>query len=221
MEQGSPPPRRPGRSAADRVRDPQFQIGMRGYERRAVDEYVAQVVQIVERLEATQLRETVVQQALDEVGEQTSGILRRAHEAADEIASQSRAQAEGRMQRAEREADATRREADQYAEQVVEDSRRLWEERRRLIEEMRQFAEDVLSVADDALERLPEPEGPLEEEEDDTEPTLETPDQDPTLENPPQEPPGERPVPPAQRPVPPAEHPARTAPQGDGSPGSP
>ena len=213
MEQGSQPPRRPGRSAADRVCDPQFQIGMRGYERRAVDEYVAQVVQIVERLEATQLRETVVQQALDEVGEQTSGILRRAHEAADEIASQSRAQAEGRMQRAEREADATRREADQYAEQVVEDSRRLWEERRRLIEEMRQFAEDVLSVADDALERLPVPEDPLEEE-DDTEPTLETPDQDPTVENPPQAPAGQEPPPPAGQPAP-------AAPQGDGSPGPP
>jgi hypothetical protein len=118
---------------------------------------VADVAQLVAELEATQTREGVVQRALDEVGEQTSGILQHAHEAAEEIATRSRSQAEGRLRRAEQEADETRREADRYAEQVVEDTRRLWEHRQQLIEDMRQLADEVLGVADDALDRLEQP----------------------------------------------------------------
>jgi cell division septum initiation protein DivIVA len=130
---------------------------MRGYDRRAVDRYVADVAQLVAELEATQTREGVVQRALDEIGEQTSGILQRAHETAEEIAARSRSQAEGRIQRAERESDAIRREADGYAERIITETRRLWEDRQRLIEEMRQLADEVLGVADDALERVEEP----------------------------------------------------------------
>jgi hypothetical protein len=103
-----------------------------------------------------------VQRALDEVGEETAGILQRAHETADEIAARSRAQAEGRLQRAEREADIMRRDADAYAEQVVVDTRLLWEERQRLIDDIRQLADEVLATADDAIERVKMPE-PLRE----------------------------------------------------------
>jgi DivIVA domain-containing protein len=149
------------RSAVERVRDVRFAVVMRGYDRNAVDKYVADVAQMVAELEATQLRENVVQRALDEVGEQTSGILQRAHETAEEIETRSRAQAEGRLQRAEREADITRRDAERYAEELAAETRRLWEDRLRMIEEMRQLADEVLGAADDALERLPEPEALL------------------------------------------------------------
>jgi DivIVA domain-containing protein len=145
-------------NALDRVRDVDFPIVLRGYDRQAVDDYVAEIAQLVAELEATQLRESVVQRALDEVGEQTSSILQRAHEAAEEIAARSRAQAEGRIQRAEREAEILRRDADEYAEQVVVDTKRLWEERQRLLEEIRGLADEVLATADDALERVKEPE---------------------------------------------------------------
>jgi DivIVA domain-containing protein len=144
------------RGAVDRVREVQFPVALRGYDKAAVDAHLAEIAQLVAELEATQLRENVVQRALDEVGEQTSGILQHAHDTGEEIAARARAQAEGRIQRAEEEAELIRSEAERYAEQVASDSRRLTEERRKLIEELRQFAEDVLSVADDALERLPE-----------------------------------------------------------------
>ena len=150
-------------SAADRIREIAFPVvAMRGYDRRAVDEFVEQMVELVSELEGRQSREAVVQRALDEVGEETAGILQRAHETADEIAARSRAQAEGRLQRAEREADIMRRDADAYAEQVVVDTRLLWEERQRLIEDVRQLADEVLATADDAMERVKMPE-PLRE----------------------------------------------------------
>jgi DivIVA domain-containing protein len=145
-------------SAADRIRDTTFPLAVRGYERHAVDEFVQEVVALLTELEGRQSREAVVQRALDEVGEQTAGILQRAHEAADEIAARSRAQAEGRIQRAEREADIVRRDADKYAEQVVVDTRLLWQERQRLLEDVRQLADEVLATADDALERVKMPE---------------------------------------------------------------
>ena len=163
--QPPPPPQRPRsvrqrparhQGAVDRVRDVQFPLVLRGYDRAAVDAHLAQISQLVAELEATQLRENIVQRALDEVGEQTAGILQHAHETAEEIAARSRSQAEGRLQRAEREAALIRKEAEQYAERVANDTRRLTEERRKLIEELRQYAEDVLATADDALERLPE-----------------------------------------------------------------
>jgi len=150
-------------SAADRIRDTTFPVvAMRGYDRRAVDDFLEWVVNVVTDLESRQSREAVVQRALDEVGEETAGILQRAHETADEIAARSRAQAEGRIQRAEREADIVRREAEKYAEQVVVDTRLLWEERQRLIEDIRQLADEVLATADDAMERVKMPE-PLRE----------------------------------------------------------
>ena len=158
------------RSATDSLANREFPLAVRGYDRHAVDEFVQEVLQLVSELEGLQTRESVVQRALDEVGEETAGILQRAHETADEIAARSRAQAEGRIQRAEREADMLRQQADAYSEQLVVDTRILWEERQRLIQDIRQLADEVLATAEDASERvtvpqmLAEPEPDTEEE---------------------------------------------------------
>ena len=174
------------RSAADRLTDRTFPVVVRGYDRRAVDEFVQEALELVAELEGRQSREAVVQRALDEVGEETAGILQRAHETADEISARSRAQAEGRIQRAEREAEIVRRQADEYSEQVVVDTKLLWEERQQLIEDIRRLADEVLATADDAAERvqIPEPLLPpaLEESEGPGPPTLES-EEPPTLEN--------------------------------------
>ena len=145
------------RSRADEIGERSFPIVMRGYDRAAVDAFVQEVRELVADLESRQSQETVVQRALAEVGEETSSILQRAHETADEIAARSRAQAEGRIQRAEREAELVRRQADAYSEKIVVETRLLWEERQRLIEDLRQFADDVLNTADDASERVTMP----------------------------------------------------------------
>ena len=158
------------RGRADDVANRTFPVVMRGYDRAAVDAFLQEVVQIIGDLETRQSQESVVQKAIAEVGEETAGILQRAHETAEEIAARSRAQAEGRIQRAEREAELLRQEADAYSEKIVFDTRVLWEERQRLIEDIRQLADDVLNTADDAGERvsmpqmLSEPEGAVEED---------------------------------------------------------
>jgi DivIVA domain-containing protein len=145
-------------SASDRLREVSFPLVMRGYDRHAVDQFLTELLALVDELESRQTREGVVQKALDELGEETAGILQRAHETADEITGRSRAQADTRLQRAERESEILRRDADDYAEQVIVDTRLLWEERQRLIEDIRQLADEVLGTADDAMERLKLPE---------------------------------------------------------------
>jgi cell division initiation protein len=162
------------RNAADRIREHSFPLAVRGYDRQAVDDFVEQVADLVADLEGRQTRESVVQRALDQVGEETAGILQRAHETADEIAARSRAKADGRLQRAEREAEIVRREADEYARHVVEDTRLLWEDRQRLIEDIRQLADEVLATADDAMERVKMPE-PLAADDIDSEAEREAP----------------------------------------------
>ena len=108
------------RNRADELADRTFPVVMRGYDRAAVDAFVEEVAELVGDLESRQSRETVVQRAIEEVGEETAGILQRAHETADEIAARSRAQAEGRIQRAEREAELLR----QRGRRVLREDRR-------------------------------------------------------------------------------------------------
>jgi cell division initiation protein len=145
------------RSATEQIADRTFPVVMRGYDRAAVDAFVQEVVELITELEGVRSQEAVVQRALEEVGEETAGILQRAHETADEIAARSRAQAEGRLQRAEREAELIRQQADAYSEKIVVDTRLLWDERQRLIEDIRQLADDVLSTAEEAQERVSMP----------------------------------------------------------------
>ena len=153
------------RSATERIANRDFPLVMRGYDRGAVDAFMQEVLEVVSELERRQTRETVVQSALDEIGEETAGILQRAHETADEIAARSRAQAEGRIQRAEREADMLRQQADAYSEQLIVDTRILWEERQRLLQDIRQLADEVLATAEDASERVAQPALISEQEE--------------------------------------------------------
>src|SRR3954470_5593087 len=141
------------RSRADEIANRTFPVAMRGYDRAAVDAFLQEVVELITDLEGRQTQDSVVQRAIAEVGEETAGILQRAHETAEEIAARSRAQAEGRIQRAEREPELLRQEADAYSEKIVYDTRVLWEERQRLIEDIRQLAGDALGTAAAAIDR--------------------------------------------------------------------
>lgn len=140
-------------SAADRVRAAEFPAALRGYDREAVDDFVAQVAELVDTLESRQSRETVVQRALEEVGQETSAILKQAHESADDITARSRSQAEDRVEVARHEAAAITREAMQDATDLKRETQDLQEERANLIEELRRFATETLAVADAAADR--------------------------------------------------------------------
>ena len=139
------------------MEEPSFTIVLRGYDRGQVDAHLRELERKIDLLEKTQTREGIVQSALEDVGKETSAILKQAHDSAAEITARSRSQAEGRLERARREAEQLTTDAEARAERLERETAALWEERSRLIEEIRRLAEETLAVADDALDRAPPP----------------------------------------------------------------
>jgi DivIVA domain-containing protein len=137
------------------VRDVSFPIVLRGYEREAVDAYVREVNRVVGDLEAGRSPQSAIRHALDQVSEETKGILERAHETADEITARSRSQADDRVQWAEREAREAIAAATERVEELEADAERVWEERQSLIDDVRRIADELTAVADDAGVRFP------------------------------------------------------------------
>jgi DivIVA domain-containing protein len=86
------------------IRNVSFPASVRGYERSAVDAYVRRVNRVIAELEMRSSPRAAVRHALEQVGEQTSGILQRAREAAEEITGSARREADETTARAKADA---------------------------------------------------------------------------------------------------------------------
>jgi hypothetical protein len=148
------------------VADVDFPIVLRGYDRIAVDAYVRQTSQLVAELQATRSPEAAVRRALERVGAEVSGILQRAHDTAEEITSQSRREAEDRLEAARQEAVQITAAAGERVKELDAETDRVWGERLRIVEDARELARQLLALADSAVERFPAEEeaSPSEEE---------------------------------------------------------
>jgi DivIVA domain-containing protein len=138
------------------IRDVDFPIALRGYERDAVDAYVVEVNRIIAELQVGRSPQSAIRHALDQMSEETKGILERAHETADEITARSRAQADDRLQWAEREAREAIAAATERVHDIEADTERVWQERQGLVDDVRRIASELSAVADDAGVRFPE-----------------------------------------------------------------
>ena len=126
------------------VREANFPIAIRGYDRAAVDQYVKNVNRVIAELEISASPEAAVRHALDEVSEETRGLLERAHETAEEITARSRSRADDRIQAAEREAqevrEAAARDAEEMREAAARDADEMRSTAKRETEELREMA---------------------------------------------------------------------------------
>jgi DivIVA domain-containing protein len=127
------------------LRDVRFPVAMRGYERDAVDRYVSRVNQVIAELQITAAPESAIRHALEQVTEETKGLLERAHETADEITRRSRSQADDRVQRAEREAaelhEASEEEARELRGDAAQEAREVREAAAKEAREVREGAQ--------------------------------------------------------------------------------
>lgn len=148
------------------VADVEFPIVLRGYDRLAVDAYVARTSQLVAELQASRSPEAAIRRALERVGEEVSGILQRAHETGEGITARSRAEAEDRLEAARREAEALLADARNQAHDTVggaehrlteldAETDRIWAERHQIVEDTRSLAAQLLALAEAAVERFP------------------------------------------------------------------
>jgi DivIVA domain-containing protein len=137
------------------VRDVSFPIVMRGYDRAAVDAYVTQVNRIIAELQVSRSPRSAIRHALDQVSDETRGILERAHETADEITARSRSQADDRLQRAENEARVAIEAAEARVRALEEDADAVRKERNRLLDDVREVSDNLRALADVAAQRFP------------------------------------------------------------------
>ncbi|HZO78789.1 MAG TPA: hypothetical protein VFB39_12165, partial [Solirubrobacteraceae bacterium] len=133
------------------ARETEFPIGLRGYERSAVDRYVTEVTRLIAELELTSSPESVVRRALGEVSEETRGLLERAHQTAEEITARSRVKADDRIKQAEAEAQALREAAHQEADGTREAAQREADATR---EAARREAHDLRSSGQQDADRV-------------------------------------------------------------------
>jgi DivIVA domain-containing protein len=139
----------------DALRDASFPVVWRGYDVHEVDAYVTAVEQALDAFEERTAPTVAVQRALDRVGEQTAAVLRQAEQAAEETTRASRAKADDRLQRAEREAAELHEAALARVRALDDDVERLWEERQRLIDATKDLSERLRATAADAESRFP------------------------------------------------------------------
>ncbi len=137
------------------VADVQFPLVLRGYDRLAVDAYVKRTSQLVADLQVTRSPEAAVRRGLERVGEEVSGILQRAHDAASQITAQSRIEAEDRLERARQEATRITADAERRLQELDVETDRIWAERHRIVEDAQELARQLLALAQSAAERFP------------------------------------------------------------------
>ena len=135
--------------------EPDFPVVLRGYDRVAVDAYVKKTSQLVAELQSTRSPEAAVRRALERVGEQISGILKRAHETAEQITNQSRGEAEDRLEAARQEATNLTSSAQERVKELDVETDRIWAERHRIVNDARDLASQLQALATAAAARFP------------------------------------------------------------------
>ena len=112
--------------ATDRIHElksVQFPTERRGgYDRRAVDAYLAELADWLESGGADEARRSVIQSEMERVGDRTGGVLAAAQEAADQLTSDADRVAKALRSDAEKEAGQTRSAADEYATRTRADA---------------------------------------------------------------------------------------------------
>jgi DivIVA domain-containing protein len=86
------------------ILDVKFPIGVRGYDRQAVDAYVKRVNRVIAELKVSASPPAAVRHALDQAEDKVEGLLQAAREAAEQIETAARTEAEETTGRAKSEA---------------------------------------------------------------------------------------------------------------------
>ena len=107
----------------DRLRNPGFGFGRRGYDRHEVDRFLEQLVDWLETDAARDLGHVAITRKLELVGKSTTHVLLAAEQEAEELLRQAEADiAELRTAGPGRRARACARAADEYAEKTREEA---------------------------------------------------------------------------------------------------
>jgi len=137
-----------------------FPTALHGYDRDAVEDYIDglehEIAQMAAKLSAQRSPTSAIEAELARVGEETSAILKVAHEQAAEITRRARVEADRCVSDAAANAVAMTEDAKRKLRQLDSETDAVWAERVRLIEDVRNVATSLFSLAEDASDRFPE-----------------------------------------------------------------
>lgn len=133
-----------------------FATVLHGYDRDAVDAEISALEREIDDLRAQRLPAPSIEAEIERVGEETSAILRVAHEQATEITRRARVEAERCVSDAAANAVSMTEDAKRKLRQLDTETDAVWAERGRLIEDVRSVATSLFSLAEDAADRFPE-----------------------------------------------------------------
>jgi len=153
--------------APGEIGDATFPIAVRGYDRHAVDAYVARVSRVIAQLELRSSPQAAVMHAVDQVSEQLGGVLQNARQAAEGITAEALAEAEATTAKARAEAAQLMEDAELQANQLRGRSKQQSDElltraKEQAGELMLRAEEQVRAVHEDAEPRLRELEADTE-----------------------------------------------------------
>ena len=133
-----------------------FPTALHGYDREAVEAHVGALEREIAELREQRAPVPAVEEELKRVGEETSAILKVAHEQAAEITRRAQAQADRCLSDAAANAVAMTEKAKRSLRELDTETDAVWAERGRLIEDVRNVATALFSLAEDAADRFPE-----------------------------------------------------------------
>jgi DivIVA domain-containing protein len=142
------------------IRNVQFPVSVRGYDRDAVETYVKRVNHVIAELEVSRSPRAAVRHALDRVGKQTVTVLQEARESADKLLEAARDEADAEKERAKAEAaklvvnasdeaDRTKAEADQVMADAKAQAAEIVAEAQADAEKRKQQADAEIAAAKD------------------------------------------------------------------------
>jgi hypothetical protein len=133
-----------------------FPNALHGYDRDAVDAHLAALEREMDQLRAQRSPVPSVEAEIERVGEETTAILRVAHEQAAEITRRAHAEADRCVSDAAANAVSMTEDAKRKLRTLDSETDAVWAERGRLIEDVRNLATALFSLAEDAADRFPE-----------------------------------------------------------------
>jgi DivIVA domain-containing protein len=106
----------------DRLRNPGFSFGRRGYDRHEVDRFLEQLVDWLETDAAREIGHIAITRKLELVGKSTTHVLLAAEQEAEELLRQAEADLAELRKQAEADAQGVREAADDYAQKARDDA---------------------------------------------------------------------------------------------------
>ena len=133
-----------------------FPVGPFGYNRTAVDEYIAGLEREISGLRRELPGDMTITEEIERIGEQTASILVVAHDQAKETTRRAQEQADRCVADAASNAVAMTEQASRRLHELDSETDAVWQERARLLEDARATGGALIALADEAAERFPE-----------------------------------------------------------------